>query len=351
MLQLERLPAFFEESSNKANRITVVPYNQRAAEAIKWAKTLNIMPINRTTRQPKVALVGIDYQLTFCNPEVDELFVSGNGGNGSVRDSVRMALFIYRYLHVITKTIWTLDSHKTYQIFYPLFWIDNQGSCNPAPYTHITHKDVLDGKWRANPRLSFILGKDPSYWQEYALYYTKELEKKGRYSLVIWPYHAMTGSVGQALVPILDEASFFHSVARFTERIFEIKGDDPRTENYSVFQPEITNDHLGNFFGERNRRLTEILREFDMVIFGGEAGDYCLPWSIEDFLAQLKEKSLIEKLYLLKDTTSPVVVDGYNGTGNMRAAFERFKEAGMNIVKSTDPMETWPNIEKIGFTE
>ena len=348
MLRLE-LPYFFEVSRSRAAEITVVPYNQRAAEAIEWAKIHKILPISRSTGQPKIAVVGIDYQLTFCNPQVNELFVSGNNGEGSILDSVRMAEFIYRYIHLITKTIWTLDTHNIWQIFYPLFWVDKEGFNNPAPYTNITYEDVRDGKWKPNPRLSFVLGRDPFYWHEYALHYTKRLKNTNRYDLIIWPYHAMTGSVGNALTPILDEASFFHSIVRMAEREFQFKGNDSKTENYSVFQPEIMTDHLRVVFNEPNWKLIELLKEFDMVIFGGEAGDYCLPWSIEDFLSQLEDPNQAKKLYLLEDTTSPVVVGGYNGTDNMKAAFGRFQEAGMNIVKSTDPIETWPNIGGIGL--
>jgi nicotinamidase-related amidase len=51
---------------------------------------------------------------------------------------------------------------------------------------------------------------------------------------------------------------------------------------------------------------------------------------------------LAKKVYLLEDCTSPVVVPGvidYTDQGD--AAFKRFAEAGMHVVRSTDSIETW----------
>ena len=50
--------------------------------------------------------------------------------------------------------------------------------------------------------------------------------------------------------------------------------------------------------------------------------------------------SLVRKVYLLEDCTSPVVVPGVvDYTEQADAAFRRFAEAGMHVVRSTDPIE------------
>ena len=52
-----------------------------------------------------------------------------------------------------------------------------------------------------------------------------------------------------------------------------------------------------------------------------------------------------ERVYLLEDCTSPVVVPGVvDYTEDATSAFRRFSDAGMHVVRSTDPMEAWPGI-------
>jgi len=50
-------------------------------------------------------------------------------------------------------------------------------------------------------------------------------------------------------------------------------------------------------------------------------------------------EQLVEKVYLLEDCTSPVVVPGVvDYTGQADAAFRKFAQAGMHIVRSTEPL-------------
>ncbi len=66
--------------------------------------------------------------------------------------------------------------------------------------------------------------------------------------------------------------------------------------------------------------------------------------NLADILAQ--DKRLVEKVYLLEDCTSPVVVPGViDYTDQADAAFQRFADAGMHVVRSTDPVESWPGIK------
>jgi len=58
------------------------------------------------------------------------------------------------------------------------------------------------------------------------------------------------------------------------------------------------------------------------------------------------DKSLVEKIYLLEDCTSSVVVPGVmDYTDQANQAFYNFAEAGMHIVRSTNPINEWPDIE------
>ena len=71
----------------------------------------------------------------------------------------------------------------------------------------------------------------------------------------MWPYHAMLGSIGHALVPAFEEAMFFHSIARRSQPSFQVKGDETLTEHYSALGPEVPTDHLGAPIGVVNLEL------------------------------------------------------------------------------------------------
>ncbi len=63
---------------------------------------------------------------------------------------------------------------------------------------------------------------------------------------------------------------------------------------------------------------------------------------------QNKDPNLAQKVYLLEDCISPVVVpDIIDFTPQAEAVFQRFSHAAMHRVKSTDPIETWEGIPEI----
>jgi nicotinamidase-related amidase len=126
-----------------------------------------------------------------------------------------------------------------------------------------------------------------------------------------------------------------------------VKGDNPFTEHYSVLGPEVTEGPSGEQIAERNAALVEKLLGFDAVVVAGQAKSHCVAWTIADLLADVRgrDRSLAEKVYLLEDCTSPVVVPGViDYTDEADAAFHRFAEAGMHVVRSVDPLAGWPGI-------
>jgi hypothetical protein len=56
-------------------------------------------------------------------------------------------------------------------------------------------------------------------------------------------------------------------------------------------------------------------------------------------------RRLAPRTYLVEDCTSAVVVPGaVDYTDEAEAAFERYAAAGMHVVRSTDPIRTWPGM-------
>ncbi len=333
------IPSFF--NPNKLKEVYRVPYQQRAIEAEIRAKENNIAPAHQD--KYRVCLLLIDVQNTFCLPDF-ELFVGGKSGMGAVEDNIRLCEFIYRNLPQITSIVPTMDTHTTMQIFHPIFWVNDAGE-HPNPATMISLADVETGIWKVNPDIAYSLGLgNRERLEKYARYYVKKLSEAGKYPLTIWPYHSMLGGIGHALVSAVEEAIFFHSIARKTQAKFELKGSNPLTENYSVLSPEILEDAEGKAIDRQNTNLIQKLLDFDALIIAGQAKSHCVAWTIEDLLAEikLKDPNLAQKVYLLEDCTSPVVIPGIiDFSDRANAAFDRFAEAGMNVIKSTDVLSIY----------
>jgi nicotinamidase-related amidase len=335
------IPEHFDRT--KVGQVWRVPYEQRAVEAEAWGKTHNLKPARED--KLRVCLVAVDVQNTFCIPEF-ELYVGGRSGTGAVDDNTRLCEFVYRNLDVITQIIPTMDTHEAMQIFHGIFLINDQGQ-HPAPYSLISAEDVAQGKWRFNAAIADELGKESSYVQRHLEHYTRVLERGDKYALTIWPYHAMLGGIGHALVSAFEEATFFHGFARCSQPSFEMKGSNPLTEHYSVLGPEVLTGPDKDTIAHKNLGLISKLLLFDAIIIGGQAKSHCVAWTIQDLLDGIEERDshLARKVYLLEDCASPVVVPGsIDYTVQAEAAYKKFATAGMHIVKSTEPISDWLDI-------
>jgi nicotinamidase-related amidase len=329
------VPSFYDK--NRVGEIWKVDYEARARDARDWAHRHGLGPASASMEQTWLLLV--DVQNTFCIPEF-ELYVGGRSGRGAVEDNARLCEFIYRNLGSIAHISATMDTHKAHQIFHANFFVDKNGN-HPSPYTDIHAEELRSGDWEFNPALAPEFGISPEYGQQVMIEYAEKLEELGKYALTIWPYHAMLGGIGHALVPAIEEAIFFHSMARQTQADFEIKGDRPFTENYSVIGPEVLTGPMGETLGTRNTKFIEQLQEVDKLFIAGQAKSHCVAWTISDLLTDIRavDPALAKKVRLLEDCTSPVVVPGVvDHTDAAETAFTRFAEAGMRIMKSTDPI-------------
>lgn len=328
----------------KIGMIWKIDYQGLAADAGQWAQQHRIRPAAED--RFRICLVLIDVQNTFCIPGF-ELYVGGRTGSGAVDDNRRLCEFIYRHLDVITRICPTMDTHQAAQIFHSVFFVNDQGE-HPPPFTLISVEDIQNGVWRFNPELADDLNIDPDAARRFLLHYTAELKKSGKYDLTIWPYHAMLGGIGHAVVPAVEQAVFFHSMVRRSQTEFELKGSHPLTENYSVLSPEVRTGPDGRSIAGKNEMLIQKLTGYDALIIAGQAKSHCVAWTLDDLLRELqqRQRSLLEKVYLLEDCTSPVVIsDEIDFTESADAAFQKFADAGMRIVHSTDPIHTWPGME------
>ena len=320
---------------DRVDKVWRVDYEARFADAIAWADQHGLAPAS--TDSTRIGLLLVDAQNTFCTPGF-ELFVAGRSGTGALDDSKRVCEFLYRNAAAITEVVVTLDTHQAFQLFHAPLLVDAEGH-HPSPYTLVTPDDAAAGRWRVDPDAAAALGLDDP--DAYLGHYVGELARGGKYDLTIWPFHALLGGIGHALVSAIEEAVFFHAVAREAPTRFEIKGRHPLTEHYSVLGPEVATDPGGVLLAARNDALVEHLLAFDAVLVAGQAKSHCVAWTVEDLLADAPE--VAPGLYLLEDCSSPVVVPGaVDYTDDADAAFARFAEAGAHVVRSTEPIASWP---------
>jgi nicotinamidase-related amidase len=327
------IPEFFD--AGKVGTVWWIPYEEHARQARDWANQHGLQPA--AADSTKTWLMLIDVQNTFCIPDF-ELYVGGRSGRGAVEDNARLCEFIYRNLGDITQITATMDTHMVMQVFHAIFFIDKDGN-HPAPYTDIQASELQNGRWTFNPALATQFDIAPEYGQQMMTHYAEKLQRTGKYALTVWPYHAMLGGIGHALVSSVEEALFFHTIARLSQVDIVTKGNTPFTENYSVIGPEVLTGPMDEQLGKRDQRFIQQLQECDRLIVAGQAKSHCVAWTVSDLLddIMLADSQLAQKVYLLEDCTSPVVVPGVvDHTDAADAAYEWFASAGMHIVKSTD---------------
>ena len=88
-------------------------------------------------------------------------------------------------------------------------------------------------------------------------------------------------------------------------------------------------------------------------MIAGQAASHCVKSSIDDLLDEIvtNDPSLAEKVYIMTDCMSAVTVPDRNGgfaadfTEEAEKAQQRFADAGMHLVVSTDPIDSWPDID------
>lgn len=332
-------------------------------EAMAWTGRHGITPSAKD--KFRLHLLLIDMQKDFCFPD-GTLYVGGRSGTGAIDDSRRIAEFIYRNVPYITDVTTTMDTHFAFQVFFAPFWQTDDG--RPlSPHTLIDVEDgrlvnkdptgtVLHMNVRPRPAIAHWLCNGNYTWLvKQVMFYTEELKRGGKYLPYLWPSHCVLGSDGHAIVGVVHEARMFHSLTRFAQSWCEVKGGHPLTENYSVLRPEVTLRWDGVPLTQKNTEFVKKLLDADAVVIGGEAASHCVKSSIDDLLDEIKaaDASLVRKVYVMEDCMSAVAVpDGKGGfiadfTPDAEAALDRFRKAGMHVVKSTDPIDSWDGLSAL----
>jgi nicotinamidase-related amidase len=291
-------------------------YVPDAQAAITAGQAANLPPA-RDDRQ-RIALLLVDAQVDFIH-EDGALAVPG-----AVADTRRTIEWLHHNVHRVTTIAASLDSHTPIQIFYPTWWVNDRGE-HPAPFTPISADEVRSGRWQ------------PVFEAAWSREYVNKLEAQAKKVLMIWPYHTMIGTPGQALTPALYEAIVYHSAARQAQPIFLSKGNIDKTEHYSILEPEVKvpDQPLGGL----NTDFLGILAEHDLIYVAGQAKSHCVletVTSLARYFASDPDK--LTRMRFLIDCTSSVQHPEIDFDAMAEAELKRFEAQGMRMVRSTEPI-------------
>jgi nicotinamidase-related amidase len=202
----------------------------------------------------------------------------------------RLAQMIRHHAAEIDTIHVTLDTHHSLHIAHPMFWSDASGA-HPDPFAIITAAEVAASRWSAT---------QPAM-RDRALEYVRALERGGRYTLCIWPYHCLIGSEGHAVKPALFDALRTWE-AQFRVVDYVVKGSNIYTEHYSAIRAEVPDPD--DPATQLNQALVDKLRSADRVFVAGEAGSHCVATTVQDLAAIMGPDA--SRLTLLTDAMSPV---------------------------------------------
>lgn len=266
-----------------------------------------------------VHLVVIDPQKNFMDDPDSALAVQGaNDDMRRLSDTIDRLGGKLNDIHV------TLDSHHTIDIAHPGMWRNEDGD-QPSPFTIISADDVENGIWTPrNPQIRLRM-----------LVYTKELERKGNYPLMVWPEHCIIGSPGHAV-----QADLMAALQKWERKVFGnidfvTKGTNVFTEHYGALEAEVP-DPKDPSTG-LNTRFLDMLAQADIVAIAGEALSHCVKSTVSQIAENIGDEH-VKKFQILTDASSSVAkVDG--GPDFPAIAEDWLKEMekkGMTLTTSVD---------------
>jgi nicotinamidase-related amidase len=238
---------------------------------------------------------------------------------GAHADLQRLARFIDAAGDRLDAITVTLDSHLRLDIAHPGFWQTAGGAAVP-PFTPITAAQVRAGAF--SPRDAAALPR--------TLAYLDELERRGRYTLMVWPVHCEIGSWGQAVHAEV-RAAYNRWEERRRRHVLRInKGSNPWTEHYSALMAEVPD--AADAGTQLNRALVDALAPATRLLVAGEASSHCVRATVEHLTEHLG--GTLSRIALLTDCMSPVA-----GFEPQAARFlDAMRALGLRTLPSTEAL-------------
>ena len=272
---------------------------------------------------------------------------------GAYDDMKRVATMIDRLGKKVRKYHVTLDSHQTFGIERPRWWVRVSDGSHVAPFTCLgIHPD---GKRIV--KVEFPGGVPTPTDEEYTTYvpsylhnggpvidpndptgkkrlgsfgYLQALAKGGKYPHVVWPVHCCVGKWGWSVVEEVADALArweYNGPARVD---YVVKGNNPWTEHFSGVSAEVPDPDDPTT--QVNTGLIETMEQADLIALTGEALSHCVCNTVRGIAANFSDPKFVQKLVLLTDASSNV--SGFEFLGD--AFIKDMKALGMQTSTTID---------------
>jgi nicotinamidase-related amidase len=291
-------------------------YVPKTAAAVEQGLATEFAPADHDQRRVILLLV---------DPQVDFVHTDGSlSVPGAVEDARRTIEWIFDHAHNLTAIAASLDSHIPTQIFYPTWWVNANGE-HPDPFTAITGEDVDAERWQ------------PVYEKDWSRNYVHKLEQQAKKALMIWPYHTMMGTPGHSITPALYEAVAYHAAARQSQPTFLNKGMIPKTEHYSLLEPEVKVPEVPQ--GNLNQSFLTMLATYDLIYVAGQAKSHCVLETVASVMRYFQgQPHEIAKWRVLTDCMSSVAHPDIDFEALAQETFAKYADQGLTLVTSQDPL-------------
>lgn len=281
---------------------------------------------------PTAQLLIIDPQNDFCDlpefwwghdPLSGQTIAPALPVSGAHADMLRLSAFIRTQIDSLSGITVTLDSHHRLDIAHPGFWVRANDSA-VAPFTPITAAQVRSHEFKP---------KDPRALSR-TLAYLDELERLGRYTLMVWPVHCEIGGWGHNIHAGVHAACQQWEEARLRTVHTVLKGLNPWTEHYSALQAEVPDP--ADRGTQLNRTLIDELAQATTLLIAGEASSHCVKSTVEHLVEHSAHTNL-HRIIVLSDCMSPV----FGFEAHAKDFLTALHHHGVRIATSTQLSEEW----------
>ncbi|NEX61931.1 cysteine hydrolase family protein [Noviherbaspirillum galbum] len=257
-------------------------------------------------------LLIIDPQNDFCDVPGAALPVAGADA-----DMHRLADFMQDHGERLASITVTLDSHASVAVERTTFWKKKDGG-EVAPFTEVTAAQVRAGEYM--PRDAALAGD--------VLAMLDKLEAGGRYRLMVWPVHCVTGTWGHNIHDAVAARLASWKVERQRPAKKVLKGVYTLSEHYGVFEAEVPVDSEENT--RFNHKLAhDLLAGTDLLLVAGEASSHCVAASVEQLLRFTPRfAGKLPAIALIRECMSPV--SGFEAAE--QAFFDRVAARGVERI-------------------
>ena len=201
---------------------------------------------------------------------------------------------------------------------------------HPKEFAEILNSDInskIISETKKRPLFEVI--KNDGFDLEWADYYTKSLERKGNYKLVIWPEHCIIGSSGHSVVDSLNNALQHWAIKNNKAIQYIEKGQNCKSELYSILEAEV--EDPADVSTAFDADLFAQLKIADRILICGQASSHCVKFTVED-LERYWPGEDRDKMIVLEDGCSPV--GSYEASA--KEFFVKIQEKGVIVTKCAD---------------